>query len=163
MVRALVPNGVAQLDGRLMPGQRLVRINEVNLDDTTEQLAAHPHLETPLNQPKNLGHAVSNANIPKLPIDLLKFAVDLLKSLPVGKTVRLGVQKPLPYPDAQDLKSSSPKHGLKQSVTNSKSVSHLSSSKEEEKIKIRTTPLSTQVTRRDKSADASNKIRPRLV
>jgi hypothetical protein len=33
-------------------------------------------------------------------IDVLKFTVDLLKSISVGAIVRLGVQNPLPYPDA---------------------------------------------------------------
>jgi multiple PDZ domain protein len=56
VIRALVPNGVAQLDGRLVPGQRLISINELNLngDDT-----------------KN---------------DLLKVAVEYLKSLSVGQS-----------------------------------------------------------------------------
>ena len=33
VVRALVLFGVAQLDGRLMPGQRLVSVNDITLDD----------------------------------------------------------------------------------------------------------------------------------
>ncbi len=33
VIRALVPNGVAQIDGRLMPGQRLVSINDARLDE----------------------------------------------------------------------------------------------------------------------------------
>ena len=43
---------------------------------------------------------LSTAPVPV--VDLLKYTVNLLKSIPVGKTVRLGVQKPLPYPDAID-------------------------------------------------------------
>lgn len=31
VIRALVPNGVSQLDGRLVPGQRLVSINDFDL------------------------------------------------------------------------------------------------------------------------------------
>ena len=180
VIRALVPNGVAQLDGRLMPGQRLVRINEVNLDDIdqiTTNLIQQQHLsQTPSNHTKNPANnyltASSNSNIPLLTLDLLKFTVDLLKSLPIGKTVRLGVQKPLPYPDAATsmnsttTKTKKSSKNLKENVANSKSVSHLNHkvpSKDEtlnfstnEKSKI---PMSTQITRRNKSSDTPNKFR----
>lgn len=43
---------------------------------------------------------LSTAPVPV--IDLLKYTVNLLKAIPIGKIVRLGVQKPLPYPDAAD-------------------------------------------------------------
>ena len=33
VIRSLVPGGVAQLDGRLVPGDRLVFVNDVNLDN----------------------------------------------------------------------------------------------------------------------------------
>ena len=91
VIRALVPNGVAQLDGRLMPGQRLVSINDIQLDED---------LITPKSISSTSLNAVKQSN-GKL-VDLLKYTVDLLKSLPIGKTVRLGVQKPLPYPDAME-------------------------------------------------------------
>jgi hypothetical protein len=81
VIRALVPNGVAQTDGRLIPGQRLVSINDVLLDEDL------------------LENRSSNTSLTKC-FDLLKFTVDYLKSLPIGKLVVLGVQKPLPYPDA---------------------------------------------------------------
>ena len=71
VIRALVSNGVSQLDGRLVPGQRLVSINDFDLN------------------------ADNNKN------DLLKSTVDYLKSLPIGEPVRLGIQKPLPYPTLQ--------------------------------------------------------------
>jgi hypothetical protein len=67
VIRALVANGVSQLDGRLMPGQRLISINDFDLNADTKN-------------------------------DLLKLTVNYLKSLPVGESVRLGIQKPLPFP-----------------------------------------------------------------
>ena len=35
VIRSLVPGGVAQLDGRLVPGDRLMAVNEVNLENGT--------------------------------------------------------------------------------------------------------------------------------
>lgn len=35
VIRSLVPGGVAQLDGRLLPGDRLVFVNDVNLEHAT--------------------------------------------------------------------------------------------------------------------------------
>jgi len=67
VIRALVANGVSQLDGRLVPGQRLISINDFDLNADTKN-------------------------------DLLKLTVNYLKSLPVGESVRLGIQKPLPFP-----------------------------------------------------------------
>ena len=180
VIRALVPNGVAQLDGRLMPGQRLIRINDVNLDDIEQITKNFAHQQqtsqTPSNQVKNSNNIVnqigsSNSNISVLTLDLLKFTVDLLKSLPIGRTVRLGVQKPLPYPDAENTISAATKtkqtaKSLKENVANSKSVSHLNhkvTKKDESdhfhinsKVKI---PMSTQITRRNKSSDTPNKFR----
>ena len=91
VIRALVPNGVAQQDGRLMPGQRLVSINDVKLDEDylIENGSSH-----------RLNTATSTASLHRPIIDVLKFTVDLLKSINVGCIVRLGVQNPLPYPDA---------------------------------------------------------------
>lgn len=115
VIRALVPNGVAQTDGRLLPGQRLVSVNDVILDEellfdnttsTTTDNERNYLSSTSLNQ--QLKSACSTGSISKLNnapmpvLDLLKFTVDLLKSIPIGQIVRLGVQKPLPYPDAAE-------------------------------------------------------------
>ena len=35
VIRSLVPGGVAQLDGRLVPGDRLIFVNDVNLESAT--------------------------------------------------------------------------------------------------------------------------------
>lgn len=35
MIRSLVPGGVAQVDGRLVPGDRLVYVNDIHLDNAT--------------------------------------------------------------------------------------------------------------------------------
>lgn len=35
VIRSLVPGGVAQMDGRLVPGDRLVFVNDVNLESAT--------------------------------------------------------------------------------------------------------------------------------
>lgn len=35
VIRSLVPGGVAQIDGRLVPGDRLVFVNDVNLESAT--------------------------------------------------------------------------------------------------------------------------------
>lgn len=40
VVRSLVPGGVAQLDGRLMPGDRLLFVNDVRLERATQAEAA---------------------------------------------------------------------------------------------------------------------------
>ena len=62
VIRSLVPNGVAQLDGRILPGCRLVSVNSTSLENSS-----------------------------------LDFAVKCLKEAPKG-LVKLGIQKPLPYP-----------------------------------------------------------------
>lgn len=35
VIRSLVPGGVAQLDGRLIPGDRLLSVNDINLEHAT--------------------------------------------------------------------------------------------------------------------------------
>ena len=35
MIKSLVPGGVAQLNGTLFPGDRLLAVNEVNLENAT--------------------------------------------------------------------------------------------------------------------------------
>lgn len=35
VIRSLVPGGVAEKDGRLLPGDRLVFVNDVNLESST--------------------------------------------------------------------------------------------------------------------------------
>lgn len=63
VIRALVPGGVAQLDGRIIPGDRLVAVNDItlenmNLDDVIEILKSTPKglvklsLSKPLPYPK---------------------------------------------------------------------------------------------------------------
>ena len=62
VIRSLVPHGAAQIDGRLLPGYRLVSVNDISVERAT-----------------------------------LEFAVKCLKEAPKG-VVRLGIQKPLPFP-----------------------------------------------------------------
>ena len=63
VIRALVPGGVAQLDGRILPGDRLVAVNDItlenmNLDDVINILKSTPKgfvklsLSKPLPYPK---------------------------------------------------------------------------------------------------------------
>jgi hypothetical protein len=63
VIRALVPGGVAQLDGRIVPGDRLVAVNDItlenmNLDDVIKILKSTPKglvklsLSKPLPYPK---------------------------------------------------------------------------------------------------------------
>lgn len=35
VIRSLVPGGVAQLDGRLIPGDRLLFVNDINLENSS--------------------------------------------------------------------------------------------------------------------------------
>lgn len=35
VIRSLVPSGVAELDGRLLPGDRLMFVNQINLENAT--------------------------------------------------------------------------------------------------------------------------------
>lgn len=35
VIRSLVPGGVAQMDGRLVPGDRLLFVNDINLENAT--------------------------------------------------------------------------------------------------------------------------------
>lgn len=93
VIRALVPSGVAQADGKLRPGQRLVSVNDVCLDDDLTILAT----DGTVNE---IDLANATKGIDKA--DLLNYTVAILKSLPSGVPVRLGVQKPLPYPKAID-------------------------------------------------------------
>ena len=94
VIRALVPTGVAQLDGRLMPGQRLVSINNESLDEDLKIRMMDPKIIIDNGNLKN----VNNTNNKSL--DLLKYTVMIIKSLPCNVAVRLGVQRPLPYPEA---------------------------------------------------------------
>jgi multiple PDZ domain protein len=63
VIRALVPGGIAQLDGRIVPGDRLVAVNDItlenmNLDDVIKILKSTPKgsvklsLSKPLPYPK---------------------------------------------------------------------------------------------------------------
>jgi hypothetical protein len=124
VIRALVPNGVAQQDGRLMPGQRLVSINDVKLDEDylIENGSSH-----------RLNTATSSASLHRPIIDVLKFTVDLLKSINVGCIVRLGVQNPLPYPDANI--NDTQNHLNQNKKQNAKSSYELRDIKKKSKIK----------------------------
>jgi hypothetical protein len=51
VIRALVPFGVAQLNGQLMPGQRLVSINEVSLDEDLTIKENDPNIKAFSNEP----------------------------------------------------------------------------------------------------------------
>lgn len=93
VIRALVPSGVAQADGKLKPGQRLVSINDVCLDDDITILATNGTVNK--IDLENVTKGIDKT-------DLLNYTVAILKSLPSGVSVRLGVQKPLPYPKAVD-------------------------------------------------------------
>ena len=92
VIRALVPSGVAQVDGKLKPGQRLVSVNNVGLDD---DLALVKDGAT-----NEIGVLDATKDLDKT--NLLSYTVAVLKSLPIGGEVRLGVQKPLPYPESID-------------------------------------------------------------
>ena len=41
MIRSLVPGGVAARDGRLLPGDRLVLVNDTNLEGASLDYAVH--------------------------------------------------------------------------------------------------------------------------
>jgi hypothetical protein len=75
VIRSLVPGGVAQLDGRILPGDRLVAVNDItlenmNLDDVIKILKSTPKglnklsLSKPLPYPK-----FKNDNDDKIPTD----------------------------------------------------------------------------------------------
>lgn len=100
VIRALVPGSVAHLDGRLMPGQRLISINDHVLDDDLIFKTANNKMQSFLSiiEDKNIFTSKIN-NIFKT--NLLSYAVSILKNLPVNKMVCLGIQNPLPYPDAE--------------------------------------------------------------
>lgn len=95
VIRALVPGGVAHLDGRLMPGQRLVSINDHILDDALIFKNGYNKMQSFLSIVGDKTISTSKD------INLLSYAVGILKNLPVKKKVRLGIQNPLPYPDAE--------------------------------------------------------------
>jgi hypothetical protein len=144
VIRALVPNGVAQQDGRLMPGQRLVSINECLLDDDliflNEKIINNKNNndsdcdndkdKSSSQKHQQMNSACSTASMTKLcaapPLpDILRFTVEYLKSLPVGKSVKLGVQLPLAYPDEPNPESDDGKNKIIASSSNYKKESHL--------------------------------------
>jgi len=47
IIRSLVPGGVAQLDGRLEPGDRLISVNRMNLFNATLEEAVQALKGTP--------------------------------------------------------------------------------------------------------------------
>lgn len=50
MIRSLVPGGIAQLDGRLVPGDRLLYVNDVNLEHATLKQAVTALKGAPLGR-----------------------------------------------------------------------------------------------------------------
>lgn len=69
VIRSLVPGGVAQVDGRLIPGDRLLAVNDINLEratlDTAVQVlkgAAKGVVKIIVAKPLNGGDAVSHAS-----------------------------------------------------------------------------------------------------
>lgn len=78
VIRSLVPGGVAALDGRVVPGDRLLRVNQVS--PRLLRLFTHAY-------PRHVQVDLCNAS--------LETAVAALKSAPRGP-VRLVVAKPLP-------------------------------------------------------------------
>lgn len=47
VIRSLVPGGVAQLDGQLIPGDRLLAVNDVNVEHATLDRAVQVLKGTP--------------------------------------------------------------------------------------------------------------------
>lgn len=41
MIRSLVPGGVAERDGRLLPGDRLMFVDDIHLEDSSLDYAVH--------------------------------------------------------------------------------------------------------------------------
>ncbi|KAJ8960336.1 hypothetical protein NQ318_004071 [Aromia moschata] len=69
VIRSLVPGGVAQLDGRLIPGDRLLAVNDVNvqhatLDAAVQVLKGSPkgRVRITVAKPLNTNDAVSHAS-----------------------------------------------------------------------------------------------------
>lgn len=69
MVRSLVPGGVAQSDGRLIPGDRLLSVNGINLEHVTLDRAVQVLKGAPkgkvkitVAKPLNVNDSVSHAS-----------------------------------------------------------------------------------------------------
>lgn len=50
VIRSLVPDGVAEVDGRLLPGDRLMFVNVTNLEDATLEDAVQALKGAPLGK-----------------------------------------------------------------------------------------------------------------
>lgn len=69
VIRSLVPGGVAQTDGRLIPGDRLLGVNDVNVEHATLDVAVQVLKGAPkgvvritVAKPLNANDAVSHAS-----------------------------------------------------------------------------------------------------
>lgn len=91
VIRSLVPGGVAQQDGRLIPGDRLVFVNDVNLENASLDVAVQGKCSVAEVVTRNLND----------------ISVAVLKGAPKG-VVRIGVAKPLPLPDSNSHQVSEP-------------------------------------------------------
>lgn len=169
VIRALVPNGVAQLDGRLMPGQRLVSIDEAILDEdlllpppsSSAATSDKEKSNSSLNQLHHSTGSISKLSAAPVPVvDLLKYTVDLLKAIPVGKPVRLGVQKPLPYPDAEiDSQAEDVEMMMTTTTTTMDAVATVTTDSADHEVPIKTTKDSSLVRRPSKLKDTSKSSR----
>ena len=73
VIRSLVPGGVAQQDGRLVPGDRLVFVNDVNvehatLDEAVQALKGAPRGRVRIGaaKPLPLAHTMTDAQVTSL-------------------------------------------------------------------------------------------------
>ena len=55
VIRSLIPGGVAHQDRRLVPGDRLVYVNEVRLDNASLDMAVQALKGAPFGRPVRLG------------------------------------------------------------------------------------------------------------
>lgn len=69
VIRSLVPGGVAQTDGRLIPGDRLLGVNDINVEHATLDMAVQVLKGAPkgivritVAKPLNTNDAVSHAS-----------------------------------------------------------------------------------------------------
>lgn len=78
VIRSLVPGGVAQLDGSLIPGDRLLFVNDINLENSSLDQAVQALKGAPkgvvrigVAKPLPMADAVnmSSSNVPPPPID----------------------------------------------------------------------------------------------
>jgi C-terminal processing protease CtpA/Prc len=115
VIRSLVPGGVAQLDGRLIPGDRLVAVNDIilenmNLDDVIKILKSTPKgpvklsLSKPLPYPKfkndtddkiitDSDQDINNNNRRLSRISKSKTTTEIMNNHKVGQEIKYTTQK----------------------------------------------------------------------